>query len=151
MTLFLSTFVHKIDKKGRVSVPAHFRAALNQAAFSGIVLYRSLRVQALEGCGIDRFQQLSEHYDVLDLTGQSVDEVASFVFAQASMLPFDGEGRVLIPRPVLDDIHVTDELAFVGRGKVFEIWQPQLLQENQQSIREKIVQSIQLSTHKELH
>ena len=37
MALFLDTFVNKIDRKGRVSVPATFRAALDGQAFHGIV------------------------------------------------------------------------------------------------------------------
>ena len=37
MALFIDTFVNRIDKKGRVSVPATFRAALNGQGFHGIV------------------------------------------------------------------------------------------------------------------
>lgn len=138
MALFLSTIVHKIDKKGRVSVPAHFRSALQNQEFLGVVLYKSLHVKALEGCGVDRLQSLSNHYDSLDLSVHLPNDLASFIFAESVMLPFDGEGRILIPRVMLDEVDVKDELAFVGRGKTFEVWNPDVFQQHQSVIRQKV-------------
>ena len=66
MALFLSTTINKIDKKGRVSVPASLRAALQLQDFSGVVLFRSLIHPILEGCSYDRMVQLSQHYDNLN-------------------------------------------------------------------------------------
>ena len=43
MALFLSTFINKVDRKGRVSVPAPFRAALIGQSFHGIVAFPSFR------------------------------------------------------------------------------------------------------------
>ena len=60
MRLFLSTFTNKVDKKGRVSVPATFRAALSELSFPGIVAYRSFTALCIEGCGMDFMQRLSE-------------------------------------------------------------------------------------------
>ncbi len=62
--LFLSTYQNKIDKKGRVSVPALFRAALVRVAgkdeeFSGIIAYGSFINRCIEACGIDRIRKLS--------------------------------------------------------------------------------------------
>ncbi len=67
MTLFLSTFVNKIDKKGRISVPASFRQALAQQSFQGVVVFRSYKFPAIEGMGIERMERLSSSVDELDL------------------------------------------------------------------------------------
>src|SRR6201997_5528154 len=66
VALFLSTFVNKVDRKGRVSVPASFRAALAGQSFAGIVAYRSFKNSAIEGSGMDRLEEMSTRLDALD-------------------------------------------------------------------------------------
>ena len=58
VALFLSTFVNKIDRKGRVSVPAPFRAALAGQSFHGLVAFRSYKLPAVEAFGFDRMEQI---------------------------------------------------------------------------------------------
>ena len=45
--MFLSSFVNKLDKKGRVSVPATFRAHLNTLGYNGFISYPSFNHSAL--------------------------------------------------------------------------------------------------------
>src|SRR5476651_1478796 len=65
VALFLSTFVNKVDRKGRVSVPASFRAALADQSFNGIIAFRSFKSSAIEGSGIDRLGEMSARLDEL--------------------------------------------------------------------------------------
>ena len=76
MALFLSTFINKIDSKGRVSVPAQFRQSLNNKDFSGIVIYESFVNDCIEGCDIDRIKLLSESIDNLDPFSEERDSFA---------------------------------------------------------------------------
>ncbi|MCH7544649.1 MAG: MraZ N-terminal domain containing protein, partial [Proteobacteria bacterium] len=71
--LFLSTFINKVDRKGRVSVPAPFRASLAGQVFNGIVAFRSYRQAAIEGCGIDRMERLSDSIEELELFSEARD------------------------------------------------------------------------------
>ena len=59
MELFLSTFVNKVDRKGRVSVPATFRAAVADQSFPGIVVFPSFKYEALDGSGIKRMEEMT--------------------------------------------------------------------------------------------
>ena len=78
MALFLSTFVNKIDKKGRVSVPSAFRAALTSQGFPGVVLFPSFSLPAIEGWGMDRMEALSAGIDEdFDPLGNDLDEFAN--------------------------------------------------------------------------
>src|ERR1700732_1459657 len=94
VALFLSTFVNKVDRKGRVSVPASFRAALAGQSFAGIVAFRSFKTAAIEGSGIDRIEEMSARLDTLDQFSEEYESLAS-IFADAQQLPFDGEGRII--------------------------------------------------------
>lgn len=138
MLLFLSTFINKIDRKGRVSVPVSFRASLSQSIFQGVVVFRSYKYPALEVCGMERMMKLSESVDRLDQFSDIQDDFSATLFADAHSLLFDGEGRILIPRSLLDFVDITETIAFVGRGATFQIWNPVLFEKYQEEARSRI-------------
>lgn len=135
MALFLSTFENKIDKKGRVSVPAAFRGALTADNVQGFVAFRSYKHPAIECCTYERMQRLSESVDALDAFSDAQDEFASTIFADAQLISFDGDGRIVLPKDLLDFAHIEDSIAFVGRGSTFQIWHPAAFRERQQQAR----------------
>ena len=64
--MFLSSFENKIDKKGRVSVPATFRSHLSSMGYNGFISYPSFNHPALEACSQDRIEKLSNTIDSLN-------------------------------------------------------------------------------------
>ena len=64
--MFLSSYENKIDKKGRVSVPATFRSHLNSMGYNGFISYPSFNHSALEACSQDRIEKLSNTIDLLN-------------------------------------------------------------------------------------
>jgi len=125
LALFLSTFVNKVDRKGRVSVPANFRAALAQQTFSGVVAVPSLTLPAIEGSGIDRFERFAAGLDdSLNPLSDEHDDLSKAIFGTAHQLPFDGEGRIILPAALLEHAHIGEHAAFVGQGPSFQIWEP---------------------------
>ena len=65
--MFLSSYENKLDKKGRVSVPATFRSHLNSMGYNGFITYPSFNHSALEACSQDRIEKLSNTIDSLNL------------------------------------------------------------------------------------
>lgn len=124
MALFLSNHINKIDKKGRVSVPAQFRAALSVQEFSGIIVYGSFVNPCIEACGIDRISLISDTIDNLDPFSEERDAFATAILGESVQLPFDGEGRVVLSDILMDLAGVSDSACFVGKGATFEIWNP---------------------------
>lgn len=135
MALFLSTFVNKVDRKGRVSVPAPFRAQIVGQTFNGIIAFRSYRQRAIEACGISRMTNLSESLDELDQFSEAQDDLAATIFADAHQLQFDSEGRVMLPPLLVDHANITDTAAFIGRGATFQIWEPEAFRDHQEAAR----------------
>lgn len=138
MKLFLSTFINRLDKKGRVSVPASFRLALSGQSFQGIVAFRSYKLFAVEGMGIDRMQRLSDSVDQLDLFSETQDDLTATIFADSQMLSLDGDGRIILPGLLLEHAQIKEEVAFVGRGATFQIWNPMLFEEHQREARQRV-------------
>lgn len=124
MALFIDTFVNRIDRKGRVSVPASFRAALGSQNFQGIVALPSFKYAALQCAGMDWLEGLSAEVGRVDLFSDAHDDLTAALFSDARQLAFDGEGRVLLPAALIEHAGLREEAAFVGRGGIFEVWQP---------------------------
>lgn len=125
MRFFVGTHINKVDRKGRVSVPAAFRAALSDQAFNGIVTYPHLEQVCLEGGGLDRISAISDALDNnFGLFSAEEESFASAILANTHQLQFDEGGRVLVPRDLLDHVGIEDQAAFVGLGKRFQIWNP---------------------------
>lgn len=125
MALFLSTFVNKVDKKGRVSVPASFRAALSGESYQGFIAFRSHKHDAIECCSYSRMEQLSQSVDTLDMFSQEQDDFTAAIFADSLQIPFDGDGRIVLPKKLLDYSGIAGDISFVGRGATFQIWLPE--------------------------
>ena len=138
MSLFLSTYVNKIDKKGRISVPAMFRATLAPQSFQGVVIFRSLRSIALEGSGMDRMQQLSKGLDHFIQFSSEQSDLAASIFADAQPLPFDSEGRISLPEHLIEHAKIKDAASFVGCGQTFQIWNPEQFQKHQHEARQRV-------------
>ena len=136
MALFLSTFVNKVDRKGRVSVPATFRTALAGQSFNGIIAFRSFKLPALEASGIDRMEEMSVRIDGLDDFSEDRDALSS-IFADAQQLAFDGEGRILLPELLCQHAGITETATFVGLGRTFQIWEPGRFEKHQAEMRER--------------
>lgn len=138
MSLFLSTFINKIDSKGRVSLPASFRTSLTPSSQEGFVLFKSYTHPALEGCSYQRMKHLSDSMDGLDLFSEVQDNLAATIFADAAFLSWDQEGRTLIPQDLLRYANLSDQVAFVGRGSTFQVWNPTAFKAYQEKARAHI-------------
>ena len=124
MALFLSTFTNKVDAKGRVSVPAQFRASLVNDNYSTMVVYESFINQCIEGCDIERIKKISESIDNLEPFSEERDAFATTVLGGSVQLSIDGDGRVILPENLLKTAKIKDNAVFVGKGSTFEIWEP---------------------------
>ena len=127
MALFTSTFVNKVDKKGRVSVPASFRMALASQSFAGVVVFPSFVHQAIEGAGYELLERLAQSVEQFDPFTDEHDAFATTIFGDSHQLSFDSEGRILLPEPLLSHATITTSAAFLGRGGTFQIWEPEAL------------------------
>jgi MraZ protein len=125
--LFLSTHVNRIDGKGRVSFPAPFRSALTARNSQGVVLFRSPADTAIEGITIERMQQMSAALETLSPFSRDRAFFETAIFGTAQELQVDREGRCSLPRPLLEQVGIVGDVAFLGRGPTFQIWEPQAL------------------------
>ncbi|MBV8938397.1 MAG: cell division/cell wall cluster transcriptional repressor MraZ [Alphaproteobacteria bacterium] len=141
MNLYLSSFTNRIDKKGRVSVPATFRAVLGKEESPGVYASPSVRHPCLECCGPNYFKKLHSMIEAMDPFSPERDAFATMVFGETSLLGVDGEGRIGIPQQLIDYAHLREEVLFVGKGATFEIWDQHAYQDYRKAARSRVQQA----------
>ena len=135
--MFLSSYENKIDKKGRVSVPATFRSHLNSMGYNGFISYPSFNHSALEACSQDRVEKLSNTIDSLNPFEEKRDFFATSILSESTNLQFDSEGRISLTSKLLKHAKIKSSILFVGQGKTFQIWEPAIFEKFRASARKK--------------
>lgn len=136
--LFLDTIINKVDAKGRVSLPADYRAIVKELG-SEIVCYRSLTSPCIEGCLEDLLDKLATDIEnSTDFFSETQDDLTNLIFGDAKRFTFDSTGRIMLSEKLLKHAEITDSAVFVGKGRKFQIWSEKNWAKEEQRIREKI-------------
>tara|TARA_B100001996_G_C18451038_1_gene512215 strand:+ start:230 stop:685 length:456 start_codon:yes stop_codon:yes gene_type:complete len=122
--MFLSIFENKLDKKGRVSVPASFRSYLSNLGYNGVVCFPSFNNQSIEAWSQDRIEKISNAIDSLNPFEEKKDFFATSILSESSSFQFDNEGRISLTQKLLKHAKIRNSILFVGQGKTFQIWEP---------------------------
>lgn len=139
MDRFLSSAVNRIDAKGRVSVPAHFRTVVQKRGYSDLYALRALDVPALDVGGLDLLDRYETRIASEDPFLQTADDMSFFVHGDGTFLKLDQDGRITVSDFIREHTGITSEIAFVGRGTFFQIWQPARLAEHARVVRARLL------------
>ena len=135
--MFLSTYENKIDKKGRVSVPASFRSYLSNLGYNGVVCYPSFNNQSIEAWPQDRVEKISNSIDTLNPFEEKRDFFATSILSESINLQFDSEGRISLTPKLLKHAKIKNIMVFVGQGKTFQIWEPTIFEKFKVNAKKK--------------
>ena len=135
--MFLSTYENKLDKKGRVSVPASFRSYLSNLGYNGIVCFSSFNNQCIEAWPQDRIEKISNAIDTLNPFEERKDYFATSILSESVSLQFDSEGRIILTSKLLKHSKIKNNILFVGQGKTFQIWEPTSFEKFRVNARKK--------------
>ena len=135
--MFLSTYENKLDKKGRVSVPASFRSYLSNLGYNGVNCYPSFNNQSIEAWPQDRVEKISNSIDTLNPFEEKRDFFATSILSESINLQFDSEGRISLTPKLLKHAKIKNSMVFVGQGKTFQIWEPTIFEKFKVTARKK--------------
>ncbi len=135
--MFLSTYENKLDKKGRVSVPASFRSYLSNLGYNGVICYPSFNNQSIEAWPQDRVEKISNSIDNLNPFEEKRDFFATSILSESANLQFDSEGRISLTSKLLKHAKIKNNMVFVGQGKTFQIWEPTIFEKFKVNARKK--------------
>ena len=127
MSHFLGTHQNRLDAKGRVSIPASFRAQLRNGSEEGpvsLVLSPSHKYPCIEAWPEPVFEALAQPLGQLDTFSDDQDDFITALYADATRVEADKEGRIVLSEPLVQFAGLTDMVSFMGRGRTFQIWEP---------------------------
>ena len=139
--MFLSSYENKLDKKGRVSVPASYRSYLSNLGYNGVICYPSFNHQSIEAWPQDRIEKISNTIDSLNPFEEKRDYFATSVLSECENLQFDTEGRVSFSEKLLNHSKIKNSILYVGLGKTFQIWEPKNFEKFKALARKKAFQN----------
>ncbi len=139
MDRFVSTFTNKIDVKGRVSIPASFRAVLERDGYAGgIYCYPSLDAPALD-CGGERLaQKIDGLLAGLPDYSDERDELSVALYGDVQVFSIDGDGRIVLPEGLRTHAGLDAAVTFVGLGDKFQMWEPARFEQRRRDARNKV-------------
>ncbi len=143
MDRFVSTFTNKIDGKGRVSVPAPFRAVLERdgyaaGALNSVYCYPSLDAPALDAGGERLAKKIDGLLSGLPDYSDERDELSVALYGDVQILTIDGDGRIVIPEALRAHAGLDAAVTFVGLGDKFQMWEPGRFEQRRQDARNKV-------------
>jgi MraZ protein len=116
--MFLGEYTHALDDKGRLTLPAKYRAELA----TGLVVTRGID-KCLFVFPMADWQILSGKLSALPLTDPQAREFQRLIFSGATDTELDKQGRVL-PQYLRDYAGLSGDVIVAGLNNHMEIWAP---------------------------
>ena len=135
---FLSNAVNRIDSKGRVSVPALFRNVLQRRGLGELYALQAIDMPAIDAGGMDLLERYEQRLAQDDPFLRSSDDMSIFCHGDGAFLKPDGEGRISVTDFIREHTGITDEVAFVGRGHFFQMWEPERFRAFREDVRARL-------------
>lgn len=126
--MFLGEYEHTLDSKGRVAIPARFRAQMDRGAVISKGMGTCLSVYTM-----DRWEEKSNEL----VAGKANDELRDFerrIYPSASEVELDGQGRMVIPAKLRAYARLEAEVTIAGVRDHFEIWNRTIWQQYQEQL-----------------
>ncbi len=115
--MFMGEFVHAIDDKGRLTIPAKFREELAYGAVitrgydKSLVLYTA-----------DAFKRITERAEALSPTDPENRALLRLTYSGANEAVPDRQGRILVPPFLREYAGIDGDCVIVGVGHAIEVW-----------------------------
>lgn len=141
---FRGKSVHKVDAKGRVSIPASFRRVLEEGDpdwRSGenpqlVIVHGSKDGQCLEGYSIKSMDQVDDLIEDLPHFSPEREYFETILGTNSDYASVDENGRMVLSAALRKMISVTKDAVFVGKGNRFQIWEPSAYENELEQIKE---------------
>ncbi|HWH24359.1 MAG TPA: division/cell wall cluster transcriptional repressor MraZ [Candidatus Limnocylindria bacterium] len=117
--MFTGEYRHAIDDKGRIAVPARFRADLAGGAFVSRWIDNCLAIFPRQA-----WDDLAARVASLPYTDAGARTFSRFLFSGAYEFEPDRQGRVLLPAGLREQAGLGSEAVVVGARDHIELWEP---------------------------
>jgi MraZ protein len=134
--MLIGEYIHTIDEKSRVSMPAKFRKELGKKIIITPGLGNCLFIfTATEWAKVSK--KLSDSETDLSFLKADQRNFNRYMFGRAVEVEFDTIGRILIPEFLKERIGLKDKVAIIGVKDRVEVWNDKTWADNQKIIEKQ--------------
>ncbi|MDC0736920.1 division/cell wall cluster transcriptional repressor MraZ [Cognatishimia sp. SS12] len=141
---------HKVDAKGRVSIPASFRRVLEASDpnwKSGetpelVIVYGDHRRNYLECYTIEAIEEVDDKIDALPRGSMERKMLQRLFHGQSFPTAVDETGRLVLPAKLRQKIGLEKEAFFIAAGDTFQIWKPETYEQDELSKTEEWLEDL---------
>jgi MraZ protein len=111
-----------LDAKGRMAMPARYRDLLTEKYAGRLVATVDFTGRCLLLYPIDGWEIIQQKLESLSSFDEASRRVQRMLIGHAHDLEMDGSGRILLPQILRTRAQLDKQMALVGQGAKFEIW-----------------------------
>lgn len=135
MARFTARHLNKVDRNRRVSVPAPFRSAIEaKESPRKFYLKPNHKLNAIDGLTEAFMDQVQQCVDELDIGSDERLAFEDEYFGESVIIDYDGDGRFVLPRDLMEHAGIVDAALFVGHGDHFQLWKPEAYEAHRASL-----------------
>ncbi|MCJ7872523.1 division/cell wall cluster transcriptional repressor MraZ [Marinovum sp. 2_MG-2023] len=124
---------HKVDAKGRVSIPAGFRRVIEAADPNWkvgenpelVIVYGNKKLNCLECYTMEAIEEVDKKIDALPRASMERKMLQHMFHGQSFPTNVDETGRLVLPAKLRNRINLEKEAFFIAAGDTFQIWNPE--------------------------
>ncbi len=121
--MFVGRYIHRIDSKGRLFLPARLREAGRGVVYSEFVV-----TKGVGGClailPVDDFESFLAEFIPEDIPPDRQIAFYREFASWAHVVPVDGQGRINLPQVLIDEVGLGEEVLILGVVDWIEVWDP---------------------------
>lgn len=129
---FRGTSTHKVDSKGRVSIPAPFRRVLEEGdpdyadglQPQVVLVYGRKQRDFIEGYTLTEMEEVEDKIAAMPRASRERRLLENIYLSQSQQIGIDNTGRLVLSQDLRDKFEIGAEAEFVGSGSTFQIWEP---------------------------
>lgn len=133
--MFLGSFTHSLDSKGRVTIPAKYR----DFVADGMVITIHPQGNCLMAMPMAEWQTRAQDVSALKMTDPNSALLKRMFFSSAEDLQADKQGRILLSQRLRELVGIENEVLIAGINTYFELWAPDRWAKGQEPLSDPAV------------
>ena len=122
MNYLIGTYECKIDVKGRLLIPSAFKKQIAPVIAKGFVLKRAVFQNCLELYPLDEWEDLIKKVNSLNRFKKKNNDFIRRFTAGVKFIELDSNGRLLIPKDLIEFSNINREVTLSSSVNIIEIW-----------------------------
>jgi len=120
--IFVSTFVHALDPKRRLTIPSSWRAQVGEPKSLYVLphVHDPCLSMVPAAVMIERIKRIKQH----SMADRKARQFARVLGSQSDLVSWDAQGRIRIKDALLDTVGLTERVMMVGAFDSIELWNP---------------------------